>query len=63
VIGQRVRPVHEYDALEDGRDTKTVQNIVDGASVGNVDDRGAVAAVGWKKTGERCKEPDFDDQR
>jgi hypothetical protein len=63
VIGRCVRPVHEYDALEGGRDTKPVQNIVDGASVGNVDDRGAVAAVGREKTGERCKEPDFDDQR
>jgi hypothetical protein len=58
-----VGAIDEHHAFERGRNPEPLQDIVDGASFGNVEEGLTVVTVGRKKAGEGREEPDFDRQR
>jgi hypothetical protein len=63
MIGSDGGAIDEHHTLEHGRDPQPLQDIVDGAALGNVEDGLTVVTVGRKKAGEGREEPDFDRQR
>jgi hypothetical protein len=63
MIGRGVGAVHEHHAFERGRDPQPLQDLVDGAAFGNVEDDLTVVSVRREKAGEGREEPDFDRQR
>ena len=63
MIGRDGGAIHEHHPFERGRDLQSLEDIVDSAAFGNVEDGLTVVTVGRKKAGEGREESDFDRQR